>query len=135
MTIAARALLQLTAVAALLSMVAACGATNLVQQQRLYNQQTCQQYGLIPGTGAYIECISDGADVYAQSHSVHAAAPFRPWGPVPRNSSCNAPASPSGSCASCSVTCVSGQQATCQQGQEWPGGSPTCMREAQCSCK
>jgi hypothetical protein len=49
--------------------------------------------------------------------------------------SCSTGASQTGSCSGCSVSCPADKQASCKQGQEWPGGSPTCMREAKCECK
>ena len=52
-----------------------------------------------------------------------------------RPSSCSVPPSQTNSCPGCSVSCTNGAQATCRQGQEWPGGSPTCMRDAVCECR
>lgn len=71
--------------------------------------------------------------------------PSSGWGFSPANSNsaraagesaCSAPpSSQNGSCASCSISCSGDKHASCSQGQEWPGGSPTCMRDAKCECQ
>ncbi|MGA2951206.1 MAG: hypothetical protein ABSD80_03120 [Caulobacteraceae bacterium] len=67
------------------------------------------------------------------------AWPGLSYSPVPAarggDSSCSVPPSQTGSCPACSVSCSGDKHASCQQGQEWPGGSPTCMRDAKCECQ
>ena len=113
-----------------------CGSmSEMAKQQQEYNRQQCQNFGLRPGSNAYVQCINDGADAYAKSHP--STANSQPTVVVsPRNNSCSAPVStPQGSCAACSVSCGTDKHAACQQGQEWPGGSPTCMHNAVCECQ
>ncbi len=115
---------------------------NLAQQQDAYNRQRCQEFGLTPGTGPYIQCVSQGANAYAAAVSSNPAppppgvVPVVPLWPVqPQNNSCSAPAStPKGGCQGCSVSCGA-QQASCTPGQEWLGGSETCMSPAVCTCR
>ncbi|MBS0378234.1 MAG: hypothetical protein JSS29_07100 [Proteobacteria bacterium] len=114
---------------------------NLAQQQDAYNRQRCQEFGLAPGTGPYIQCVSQGANAYAAAVGSNPApppdvVPVVPLWPVqPQNNSCSAPAStPKGGCQGCSVSCGA-QQASCTPGQEWLGGSETCMSPAVCACR
>ena len=129
-------LIAISMLVGIFAALAGCGNMGeMVKQQQDYNRRKCQDFGLYPGSNAYIQCINDGADVYAQSHKD--IGNDRPsWGGRPRNNACDARAStPNGSCAGCSVSCTGDKQASCQQGQEWPGGSPTCMRNAVCECR
>jgi hypothetical protein len=49
--------------------------------------------------------------------------------------SCSAPVSlPKGICGGCSVSCGD-RQASCTTGEEWPGGSASCMKTAVCECR
>ncbi len=116
---------------------------NLAKQQDDYNRARCQEFGLAPGSSAYIQCISQGANAYAESvrnsPPPQAGVPVVPilpfWPGQPQNNACSAPVSqPKGGCQGCSVSCGT-QQASCAPGQEWLGGSYTCMSPASCVCK
>jgi hypothetical protein len=50
----------------LTSAFAACSSmTEMAKQQDQYNQNKCQQFGLAPGSSAYVQCVSQGANAYA----------------------------------------------------------------------
>jgi hypothetical protein len=134
------AVLMATAAAA-----AGCASMqNFAQQQEAYNRSKCQEFGLTPGSNAYVQCISQGADAYANSLKNSsppppAGVPVVPilpfWPGQQQNNACSAPVSqPKGGCQGCSVSCCA-QQASCTPGQEWLGGSETCMSPAVCVCK
>jgi hypothetical protein len=128
--------------------VTSCAA--MAADQQAYNTQQCKSFGLTPGSDAYIQCMSQGANAYAASRSGNNSAPagttvpgiaVLPIGipviPLPpsQNNSCSAPtSSPKGGCPGCSVSC-SGQHASCSPGQEFPGGSDLCLQAASCTCQ
>ena len=127
------------------------GCAAMAADQQAYNTQQCKSFGLTPGSDAYIQCISQGANAYAASRSSNAAAasttapgvavlpiaigiPVMPP-PPSQNNSCSAPRStPKGGCPGCSVSCSS-QHASCSPGQEFPGGSDMCLQNASCTCQ
>lgn len=138
-----RAIASLLATAVIcLSACSSATVQNLVKQQEDYNRAKCQEFGLAPGSDAYVKCISQGAAAYAQSvqnsnPQPPAVTPVLPFWPVipPQNNACAASAStPKGGCQGCSVSCGT-QQASCTPGQEWLGGSYTCMSPAVCVCR
>lgn len=127
------------------------GCATMAADQQAYNTQKCQSFGLVPGSDAYIQCMSQGANAYAASRNSNSAAaaptapgiavlpigigiPVMPQPPT-KNTSCSAPTSgPKGGCPGCSISC-SGQQASCTVGQEFPGGSDLCMQSSSCTCQ
>jgi hypothetical protein len=126
------------AVAACMLGLSSCAAVQedqaRAQQQK---QQRCQQFGLTPGSSAYVQCISQGPDAYAAAQKPTNAAPVILLAPASssRSNSCSAPNSTGqGSCAGCSVSCGD-KQASCTAGQEMPGGSAMCLKEAVCECR
>jgi hypothetical protein len=141
--------LRLLAVTMLGSVVSLTGCAAIAKDQQAYDTQQCQNFGLIPGSDAYIQCISQGANAYAASRNNNNAAanptaagiavlpiaiPLIPQ-PPGQNNSCSAPkSSPRGACPGCSVSC-SAQHASCSPGQEFPGGSDICMQDASCACQ
>jgi len=101
---------------------------------RAQNQQQCQSYGLTPGSSAYVQCVSQGAAAYAQAQKNAAAPRALVIAPAHANNACEAPASsPRGTCSGCSVSCGD-KQASCTAGEEWPGGSESCLKSAVCEC-
>ena len=127
------------------------GCAAMAADQQAYNTQQCKGFGLTPGSDAYIQCMSQGANAYAASRSAAnnansssipgiAVLPINigiPVGPLPpaQNNACSAPkSSPRGACAGCSVSC-SAQHASCTAGQEFPGGSDLCLQQASCTCQ
>jgi len=142
----------LSAVATLGCVLSIGGCAAMAADQQAYNTQQCKSFGLTPGSDAYVQCISQGANAYAASRSSNNGAaagttvpgiavlpiaigiPVMPQ-PPSQNTSCSAPkSSPKGGCPGCSVSC-SGQQASCTPGQEFPGGSDLCLQGASCSCQ
>ena len=103
------------------------------------NHNRCQQFGLPPGSPQYVQCVSQGPDAYAAAQK-NAAAPVvgTPWpgvvAVVPAH--CSAAADSDNVCAGCSVTCASGQQASCTEGEvhKTDGFSPVCWTKSKCEC-
>jgi hypothetical protein len=126
------------AVAACILGLSSCAAIQ-ENQARLdqQKQQKCQQFGLTPGSSAYVQCISQGPDAYAAAQKSTNAAPVVLFAPASsgRNNSCSAPKSAGqGSCGGCSVSCGD-KQASCTAGEEMPGGSAMCLKNAVCECR
>jgi hypothetical protein len=140
--------------AAVLSLAGCAAMDQMAQQNQAYNIQQCQAFGLSPGSDAYVQCVSQGANAYAAARAnANAAAAANPAVPgmavVPigigipvvapvapaKNNTCSAPKSAGkGSCPGCSVSCGA-QTASCTPGQEFPGGSDICMQSASCTCQ
>jgi len=134
----------------LLAALPLAGCAAMAQQNQAYNVQQCQAFGLTPGSDAYVQCVSQGANAYAaaRSNAANAAANSAPAPgmavlplaigiPVApaKNNTCSAPASAGkGSCPGCSVSCGA-QSASCTPGQEFPGGSDLCLQPASCTCQ
>ena len=128
------------------------GCAAMAQDQQAYNTQKCQSFGLTPGSDAYVQCMSQGANAYAaaRANAANAAATNAPAPgmavlplaigipvvtPPAKNNSCSAPKSAGkGSCPGCSVSCGT-QTASCTPGQEFPGGSDLCLQAASCTCQ
>jgi hypothetical protein len=142
----------LLAVTMLGSVASVSGCAGIAADQQAYNAQQCKNFGLTPGSDAYVQCISQGANAYAASRSnsngsaagstapgiavfpIAIGIPVVPQPPA-QNTSCSAPkSSPQGGCPGCSVSC-SGQHASCTPGQEFPGGSELCLQSASCTCQ
>jgi len=139
--------------AGVLALIAGCTAMDkMAQENQTYNIQQCQAFGLQPGSDAYVQCVSQGANAYAaaRQNAANAAAaqpaagaavvlpiigiPVTPAPPA-QNNSCSAPkSSGQGSCPGCSVSCGA-KQASCTAGQEIPGGSAICITAASCTCQ
>jgi hypothetical protein len=133
-------------------LLAIASCATIAKDQQSYNTQQCQSFGLTPGSDAYIQCMSQGANAYAASRNSSTNTPASAPAPgiavlpisigipvVPQppsqNTSCSAPkSSPKGGCPGCSISCSS-QQAACSAGQEFPGGSDLCMQSASCTCQ
>jgi hypothetical protein len=124
------------------NLVACSSLAEMSKQQDQYNQNKCQQFGLTPGSSAYVQCISQGANAYAEAQKNQPAAPtgvgailIAPAPAASRNNACQAPpSSPNGTCSGCSVSCGQ-KQAACTPGEEWPGGSTSCLKSAVCECR
>jgi hypothetical protein len=138
----AAGILRIFAALILASNLAACSSmAEMAKQQDDYNQKRCQQFGLTPGSSAYVQCVSQGANAYADAQKnkspstaggalLIAAAPA-----VAQNNACEAPASsPKGTCSGCSVSCGT-KQSSCTPGEEWPGGSESCLKTAVCESR
>jgi hypothetical protein len=95
---------------------AGCASTHNKSQQ-------CLQFGLPQGSSAYLECVEDGPNQYAESH------------PLTGGHSCSAPpSSPAARCPGCSVSCGE-QQAYCTRGTEmWLDTPDQCVKPAVCQC-
>jgi len=117
----------------------------IAQDEQAYNTQQCKAFGLTPGSDAYVQCMSQGANAYAAARAnqpANSAVPAMavigiPVVPAPpgKNNKCSAPRStPTGSCGGCEVSCGD-KQASCSPGQEIPGGSSMCIQPASCSCQ
>jgi hypothetical protein len=53
--------------------LAGCDTLNaLSEQQAAHNRETCAGYGLLPGSAAYVQCVSQGPDAYAKSRQASA---------------------------------------------------------------
>jgi hypothetical protein len=146
---------SLALLAAVLSLAGCAAMDKMAADQQAYNIQHCQAFGLTPGSDAYVQCVSQGANAYAAARAnANAAAAANPAVPgmavvpigigipvvVPvappaKNNTCSAPKSAGkGSCQGCSVSCGA-QTASCTPGQEFPGGSDICMQSASCTCQ
>jgi len=129
---------RLFAVAACMFGLSSCSA--IQEDQARYTQQKqqqCQGFGLTPGSSAYVQCVSQGPDAYAAAQKSQNAAPVVLMAPASggRNNTCTAPKSAGqGSCAGCSISCGD-KQASCTAGEEMPGGSAMCLKNAVCECR
>jgi hypothetical protein len=89
---------------------------------------------LIPAVLATVVSLGGCAAVAREQPPSEAQA----TGPTPaptQTHSCSAPVSlPKGICGACSVSCGN-KQASCTPGEEWPGGSGSCMKTAVCECR
>jgi hypothetical protein len=122
--------IALVATAGLLSL-GGC-STETIRDLQEADRQACEEMGLRPGSPRYEDCVSTGAARYARDYDPD-DYDHGYWGGG-RNNRCTAPASPNGKCSGCQVSCGTNQQASCEQGQEWPDGS-SCMRDASCDCR
>lgn len=104
------------------------------------NHSRCQQFGLAPGSPQYVQCVSQGPAAYAEAQK-NAGTPVVVAGwpgvvaVVP--SQCSAPADADNVCAGCSVSCPTGKQASCTQGDvhKTEGFSATCWTQSKCECR
>jgi hypothetical protein len=147
-TLLCRSLPRVIWVSACCALAACTTVDKLAQDAQNYNIQQCKAFGLTPGSDAYVQCISQGANAYAASRSTPpagdagagaAVVPLAIGIPVmpvaPGRNRCSAPKStPTGSCGGCEVSCGD-KQASCSPGQEIPGGSSMCIQPASCTCQ
>jgi hypothetical protein len=116
--------------------LAACSSmAEMAKQQDQYKQQRCQQFGLAPGSSAYVQCVSQGAKAYAEAQknepapNAVGAVLIAPAAAAAQNNACAAPASsPKGTCSGCSVSCGA-KQASCTPGEEWSVGLSLVSRQ------
>jgi len=136
-------------ISALCALTGCAAMDKMAQDEQAYNTQQCKAFGLTPGSDAYVQCISQGANAYAASRNSQPATnadagvpvvplaigiPVMPVSPG-RNNKCSAPKSaPNGACGGCEVSCGD-KQAACSPGQEVPGGSNICIQPASCTCQ
>jgi hypothetical protein len=136
-------------ISALWTLTGCATMDKMAQDQQAYNTKQCQAFGLTPGSDAYVQCISQGANAYAASRSSQPPATDAPGAAVVpiaigipvfpaqpgKNNKCSAPKSaPNGACGGCEVSCGD-KQASCSPGEEVPGGSNICITPASCSCQ
>lgn len=143
-----RSLPSILWISALGALTGCASMDKLAQDAQAYNTQQCQAFGLTPGSDAYVQCMSQGANAYAASRNNQPPASAAPGVavvplaigipvmPAPgRNNKCSAPkSSPNGACGGCEVSCGD-KQAACSPGEEVPGGSNMCIQPASCSCQ
>src|SRR5262245_37077879 len=146
-TLVRRSLPSVICMSACCALVGCATMDKIAQDEQAYNTQQCKAFGLTPGSDAYVQCMSQGANAYAAaraSQPANSAGPAMavipigiPVVPAPpgRNNKCSAPKStPTGSCGGCEVSCGD-NTASCSPGQEIPGGSSMCIQPASCSCQ
>jgi len=133
-----RILITAALASALSGLVGCASLDKMAHDQDVYNQNRCQQFGLTPGSPQYVQCVSQGANAYAAAQKGTGAAPAAAWPAVVAvaPSRCSAAADADNVCAGCSVSCPSGQQAACTEGEvhKTDGFSPVCWTKSKCEC-